>query len=194
MISRIALIFVIMIAAVFVAAEQKSLTQYRSEWEMYKFRYNKQYISGSKEDNYRFRLYLSRLPENNEKIRQQQKENPLATFGVTPFSDWTRTELESRRNKKLAASILLKKKNNNNQEPKINHEALSKFMSKSAESRSVNWTARGKVSPIRNQGQCGSCWAFSSVAALYSQQAIKRNRFVPLSPQELVSCDTKDFG
>ena len=41
---------------------------------------------------------------------------------------------------------------------------------------SVDWVAKGKVSPVKDQGQCGSCWAFASVGMLESQMAIRSNK------------------
>ncbi len=53
---------------------------------------------------------------------------------------------------------------------------------------SIDWRNKGVVSPIRNQEQCGSCWAFSTVATLESVVAIKSGNLYDLSEQELVSC------
>lgn len=51
----------------------------------------------------------------------------------------------------------------------------------------VDWTERGMVSPVKNQGQCGSCWAFSAVAVLESFALFKSQK-VDLSEQQLVDC------
>lgn len=51
-----------------------------------------------------------------------------------------------------------------------------------------------KVHPIRNQGQCGSCWAFGATEALSDRWAIEKGVDVVLSPQHLVSCDTGNYG
>ena len=54
---------------------------------------------------------------------------------------------------------------------------------------SVDWRARGHaVSPIKNQGACGSCWAFAATAALESHVSIATGKLMVLSVQELVSC------
>ncbi len=55
---------------------------------------------------------------------------------------------------------------------------------------SLNWTALGKVTPIKNQGQCGSCWAFSTTAALESTYLINIGATLSLSQQQLVDCST----
>jgi len=51
-----------------------------------------------------------------------------------------------------------------------------------------------KVHTIRDQGQCGSCWAFGATEALSDRFAIENGVEVVLSPQHLVSCDTNNFG
>lgn len=58
----------------------------------------------------------------------------------------------------------------------------------------IDWVEKGKVAPVKNQGSCGSCWAFSAVAAMESAYAIKTGQLVEFSEQMLVSCDDTDYG
>jgi len=62
------------------------------------------------------------------------------------------------------------------------------------EAAEVDWRKKGAVNPVQNQGQCGSCWAFSSIAALEGAHFIKSNTLLKLSESQLVDCDTKSSG
>merc|ERR1711988_1847234 len=61
-------------------------------------------------------------------------------------------------------------------------------------SDAVDWTTRGAVNPIKNQGQCGSCWAFSTVGTLESAYQISQGTLHSLAEQQLVDCDKSDNG
>jgi len=71
---------------------------------------------------------------------------------------------------------------------------LRSDVSKADPPKEMDWSLKGVVAPVKNQGSCGSCWAFSAVGALESAYAIKTGNLVQFSEQELVSCDNNDFG
>jgi C1A family cysteine protease len=58
----------------------------------------------------------------------------------------------------------------------------------------LDWRTRKSVNPIRNQGRCGSCWAFATVAAVETSVAINQGELMDLSEQQLVDCVMDNSG
>merc|ERR1712000_313152 len=125
--------------------------------------------NGADEDAYRRSVFESNLATAAE----QQKLNPEAEFGATQFSDWTPEEFKER---------LLNYVPSNNTFPEFDLSDLPLEVASSQD-----WTGTATTS-VKNQGSCGSCWAFSAVEQIESDLMRQHGTKITLAPQELVDC------
>jgi len=77
---------------------------------------------------------------------------------------------------------------------RMNLAPEGKTIKTSANVDAIDWREKGAVNAIKDQAQCGSCWAFSTVQAMESVWAIKHNKLYRLSEQNLVDCVTSCYG
>uniref|UniRef100_A0A6P7GD74 Cathepsin L-like proteinase isoform X1 n=1 Tax=Diabrotica virgifera virgifera TaxID=50390 RepID=A0A6P7GD74_DIAVI len=134
------------------------------------------------EDKLRFQIFQNNLQEIEEHNARYAKGEVGWFKGVTPFADWTKEEFKALLTRQAASK------------PKLTYRQSCIADSNVTLPLSVDWRLKDVVLPVRDQGKCGSCWAFSVVGALEGQVAIHQNQRVPLSPQYLVDCSRTNYG
>jgi C1A family cysteine protease len=138
--------------------------------------YNKDYKNATEFD-YRLSVFMKNL----EIVKARNGEGE-AEHGITKFSDLTSEEFRSFYLGYVA--------------PSAARDELDLPLTNSSNAASVDW--RGKspavLTPIKNQAQCGSCWAFSATEQIETDFAMAGNKIISLGVQQIVSCDKTDDG
>jgi len=131
------------------------------------------------EFNARFQIFQ----DNLKVIAAKNAKNDGATYGVTQFADMTKEEFKN--------TVLM-----TNMPPlDLGAGPVAATNYSTGAPTSFDWRSRsGVVTGVYNQGQCGSCWAFSATENIESRWALAGNALTSLSMQQIVSCDTTDGG
>merc|ERR1719396_110305 len=145
------------------------------QWEQYKLDFNKVYTDDVDEAS-RKGLFSKSL----ERIERLNKLNGAYAFGLTRESD----RYDHEKHAKGAMR------------PKQHKSAPVKAAENLEAPAAVDWRKTIAVTPIKNQGQCGSCWAFSATEAIESQYVLDASPeyAIELSPQQITSCTTSCGG
>ena len=101
---------------------------------------------------------------------------PSRVQGVNKFTDLTAEEFKAT----YASGYRAQEKRSKNVNLTLLHGA--------APPSEVDWTTKGAVTPVKDQGQCGSCWAFSTTGSTESSVFLKTGTLTSLSEQQLVDC------
>jgi hypothetical protein len=178
------LIILALLATTTLAYEPGTEAHIFGQFQTFQQRYSKNYPT-IEETIARFEIFRM----NYEKIYLTNKhlENDADfdfEYGITQFFDMTPEEFAKTH---LTLNLSLFK----NIEEKSNKVELT-YETPAPEN--FDWREKGVVSNVKDQGICGSCWAFSAIGNIESQYAIKKGKILEFSEQQLVDCDKVDQG
>ncbi|XP_013401409.1 cathepsin L1 [Lingula anatina] len=149
----------------------------RAQWEEFKAIHKKTYATAEEEGK--------RLDIFAENIKKIEKHNALHKQGLKSFTLGVNEYADMRADEFARVMNGYKMQKNKT----MGSTYLSPTFTKVPDS--VDWRAKGYVTSVKNQGQCGSCWSFSAAGALEGQHYKKSGNLVNLSEQNLVDCSTK---
>jgi len=136
-------------------------------------KFNKRYTT---QEEYTSRLAI--FQKNLAIAEQMNADQETATFGVTKFMDMTPEEFR--------ATMLMPR---GSILPKITRPYMTIPHDNIALPTAFDWSSKGAVTPVKDQGQCGSCWAFSATETIESSWFLAGHPLVSLAPQQIVDCD-----
>ena len=148
------------------------------EFLLYQQKFGKSYLSSDHMSRFQ------KFQKNQAFIHDYNSAQSTVTLAINKFADMDFTEFQSKYLMNLPYS---------SRKPSfISAPVLDPLLLEPV----VNWTSQGVVTPVKDQGHCGSCWAFSTTGTIESAWAIKHGELISLSEQQLVSCtlDYECFG
>jgi len=164
MIGKIAVLFLVGIVLVSGYTEQ----EYQDEFSAWMQKHNKAYSSSE------FQARYNIFKGNMDYVRDWNSQNTETILGLTVMADLTNEEYQR---------IFLGTKITVESVPKPQSaEVMDTY------NATVDWRGKGAVTAIKNQGQCGSCWSFSTTGSTEGAHFLKTGNLVSLSEQNLVDC------
>ncbi|KAJ2950758.1 hypothetical protein O0L34_g9019 [Tuta absoluta] len=148
------------------------LDEAESIFEDYIKKYNKEYVN-EEEKQMRFTIFKEKLELVNKLMAEEGRQ---ASFDVNHFSDWSQEEFESR----YLGFVWDESTPVPNLSVNVTKDLPDSF----------DWREKNAVTPVKDQGQCGICWAFSLTGAIEGAYAIKHKKLLSFSEQQLLDCDT----
>lgn len=178
---RVAFLSCLVAALAASATASRPSESLQSEWTSYKAQFGKQYAS-PKEEAQRFEIFARNKLEI-DRFNEEQSEEAGYVQGLNHFSDMTREEISASNGHRPMKSMLNHLEDD--QEPLV--ELLNDDEPIPEE---VDWREDGRVTPIKDQGKCGGCWAFAITGVLEGQEKVRLNLSSPvdLSVQQLIDC------
>ncbi|XP_058730462.1 zingipain-2-like [Vicia villosa] len=158
--------------------ESSSIVEAHQQWMM---KYERTYTNSSELEK-RFQIFKSNL-EYIEK--HNNASNKSYKLGLNPYSDLTSEEfIASYTGLKIPSQVF----------PSKMESVPILFNSNDDVPTNFDWRHQGAVTNVKNQHNCGCCWAFTTVASVEGIVKIKTGDLISLSEQQLVDCDHQNNG
>jgi C1A family cysteine protease len=163
------------------------MVSHAEHWASFKSTYGKTYAV--EEEATRFDIFM----ENLRIIEEENRAMGAEIRGITKFADLTAAEFKARYLMRAAhnKTAMLKPWDGK-------CTACVRFPQQAelvaAPPTSFDWTEHGAVTPVKDQGRCGSCWSFGTTSDVEGVFFLANNSLTSLSEQQLVSCDRTDAG
>jgi len=176
------LILIILLCVALTAIAHKVSHSDEAKFEKFIHDFDRHYSSHG-ERHIRFLNFKKTL----ERIKKENRHNG-ASFGITKFADWSEEEFRARNlvpftPEDFARTCLMP---NVTRAETLTKEDLHKIGKPVP--LNFDWRTKGVVTSVKNQGNCGSCWTFSTAGNIESQYAIAGNPLTDLSEQMIVDC------
>ncbi|XP_071325532.1 cathepsin K-like [Trachinotus anak] len=153
------------------------------QWEQWKIRHEQEYDDDD-EEHYREDIWKRNMHLIEVHNREAEQGKHSYTLGMNHLGDRTKEELCHSRGE--TTEYLWKEAT---QDMVYNTNCSLEDLPES-----IDYREKGMVTSVKDQGSCGSCWAFSAVGALEGQLARTTGQLLDLSPQNLVDCDQESKG
>jgi len=151
----------------------------QAQFSVWQTKYNKEY-STADERQHAFENYVASIA----RIERMSMENPEATFHLGKFADLSPEEFKARY---LNLRV--------NDLPQAQSFRTLERDDVPRQAGGIDWRDKGMVTKVKDQGQCGSCWAFSVTETVESAYSIQTKKpLLTLAPEQLVDCDKSDWG
>jgi len=173
--------FMLSLALVVVLAQTgfgKPSLSLHAQFQNFKATHNKQYKDAF-EESYRKGIFAATLANINKHNDEYAAGEHTWTMGVNQLSDLTHEEFMEM-NKLRVPDV---------PQPEKKYQMQAQTMA-----AEIDWRAQGYVTDIKDQGQCGSCWAFGAIASLEAAHFEKNGELVQMSESQVVDCDKEDGG
>ncbi|XAR64468.1 Chymopapain [Bertholletia excelsa] len=162
---------------------EKDLASKESLWDLYERWRSHHTVSRSLEEKQK---RLNVFKENVKHIHKVNQMDRPYKLELNKFADMTNHEFRNAYSSKIKHFRMFRGARGGT--GGFMHEKTTDLPS------SIDWRKKGAVTPVKDQGKCGSCWAFSAVVAVEGINKIKTNELISLSEQELIDCEKDNEG